>query len=283
MLNSFSKIKIGVMILFFLVLITVGTFFVLSFSNKSIDFPEKMTSKAPDVSNDNDLSFDSDNDGLRDWEEALWKTDPKNPDSDGDNILDGAEAKNNREILFQEYTSYQTSKPVETEKISKTTETQTDPIPKPNTVENQTPENELHLYGNIAGKILKVRGIEVQQELIFFNNLGKEMSSEEFDGLEKTAIGYRDTSISLGLVSTPEAVKNIHASMIKAYANISNSIMHLTSFRKVGIVPIEEIQNYNKVALEIGNSVYPLVVFFKQNNVKFSSNEDGYIFVNPFE
>ena len=36
---------------------------------------------------------DSDSDGLLDWEEILHKTDPKNPDSDRDGIVDGAEEK----------------------------------------------------------------------------------------------------------------------------------------------------------------------------------------------
>lgn len=40
---------------------------------------------------------DSDNDGLADWEEALWHTDPQNPDSDGDGTNDGDEIKDNRD------------------------------------------------------------------------------------------------------------------------------------------------------------------------------------------
>ncbi len=35
--------------------------------------------------------IDTDKDGLKDWEEALWKTDPKNPDTDGDGVKDGEE------------------------------------------------------------------------------------------------------------------------------------------------------------------------------------------------
>jgi len=42
---------------------------------------------------------DSDEDGLKDWEEILWKTDPQNPDSDGDGILDGQEIKLERNPL----------------------------------------------------------------------------------------------------------------------------------------------------------------------------------------
>lgn len=36
---------------------------------------------------------DSDEDGLPDWEEALWKTDAKNPDTDADGTSDGEEVK----------------------------------------------------------------------------------------------------------------------------------------------------------------------------------------------
>lgn len=36
---------------------------------------------------------DSDNDGLEDWEESLWNTDPNNPDTDGDGVSDGDEVE----------------------------------------------------------------------------------------------------------------------------------------------------------------------------------------------
>jgi hypothetical protein len=47
-----------------------------------------------------EIDKDSDNDGLKDWEEALWKTDPSNPDTDGDNTPDGQEIKENRNPLL---------------------------------------------------------------------------------------------------------------------------------------------------------------------------------------
>ncbi|MBI2637531.1 MAG: hypothetical protein HYW88_01395 [Candidatus Sungbacteria bacterium] len=45
------------------------------------------------------LSGDSDNDGLKDWEEVIYKTDPKNADSDGDGSFDGDEIKLGRNPL----------------------------------------------------------------------------------------------------------------------------------------------------------------------------------------
>jgi len=45
------------------------------------------------------MAIDSDSDGLKDWEEALWKTDPKKADTDGDGTSDGDEVKANRDPL----------------------------------------------------------------------------------------------------------------------------------------------------------------------------------------
>ena len=39
-----------------------------------------------------DSEADPDNDGLKNWEEKIHKTDPRNPDTDGDGYLDGEEA-----------------------------------------------------------------------------------------------------------------------------------------------------------------------------------------------
>jgi hypothetical protein len=47
------------------------------------------------------LDLDSDGDGLKDWEETLWGTDPLNPDSDGDGISDGEEIRLNRNPLVK--------------------------------------------------------------------------------------------------------------------------------------------------------------------------------------
>jgi hypothetical protein len=43
------------------------------------------------------LEHDGDNDGLKDWEESLWRTSPNNPDSDGDGTRDGDEVREGRD------------------------------------------------------------------------------------------------------------------------------------------------------------------------------------------
>ncbi len=44
-------------------------------------------------------NLDTDGDGLKDWEEALWGTNSRNPDTDGDGTSDGAEVAANRNPL----------------------------------------------------------------------------------------------------------------------------------------------------------------------------------------
>jgi hypothetical protein len=44
---------------------------------------------------------DSDNDGLKDWEEIIWKTDSNSADTDGDGIKDGDEVKANKSPLVK--------------------------------------------------------------------------------------------------------------------------------------------------------------------------------------
>lgn len=43
------------------------------------------------------LALDTDGDGLKDWEEALWKTDPEQKDTDKDGTTDGEEVVANRD------------------------------------------------------------------------------------------------------------------------------------------------------------------------------------------
>ncbi len=43
------------------------------------------------------LEKDADQDGLKDWEESVYTTDPQNPDTDGDGIFDGEEVRQGRD------------------------------------------------------------------------------------------------------------------------------------------------------------------------------------------
>lgn len=61
----------------------------------AVNSPENaFASEAPQLRGE--AQKDGDNDGLKDWEEDLWKTDKENPDTDGDGTPDGEEVRNKR-------------------------------------------------------------------------------------------------------------------------------------------------------------------------------------------
>ena len=68
-------------------------------TKKEVYTSQDMAALALKAVNNPNSDIDSDRDGLKDWEEALWGTDPKNPDTDGDGTNDGDEVKAGRNPL----------------------------------------------------------------------------------------------------------------------------------------------------------------------------------------
>lgn len=82
-------------ILLFLTFLALGGVTFLLFKQKSKkEIPTKTVAEIKIVKNPLEiLDIDSDEDGLKDWEETLWKLDPKIPDTDKNGTLDAEEVK----------------------------------------------------------------------------------------------------------------------------------------------------------------------------------------------
>ena len=83
------------LILIFTLLIAAGGGFWI-YKNKpwhdsGLVYDPQAAVKAAQTSRTADANLDTDGDGLKDWQEILFKLDPANPDTDGDGILDGNE------------------------------------------------------------------------------------------------------------------------------------------------------------------------------------------------
>lgn len=90
--KKFLKTLGGIIILI-LIIILVG-----SIANKKTLYKQNLTGKVVVV--DEVLEIDTDQDGLKDWEEKLWGTDPNKADSDNDGISDGDEIRKIQEFLI---------------------------------------------------------------------------------------------------------------------------------------------------------------------------------------
>lgn len=90
-----AKTKV-VLLAVFLLLALGGFFWFLGGRNERGKTVTPALAFAPTV---NDSAKDTDGDGLKDWEEPLYKTNPENPDTDGDGTLDGEEIAKGRDPL----------------------------------------------------------------------------------------------------------------------------------------------------------------------------------------
>lgn len=86
-----KKINLLVAILVLLFGIAIGSYFVLKGQVGSGDISQQINYLLNKVGPGSEKNLDSDNDGLKDWEEKVYGADPKNPDTDSDGYLDGEE------------------------------------------------------------------------------------------------------------------------------------------------------------------------------------------------
>jgi len=92
--------KVSIILLVTVILVTI----VIAFFSYQNRLPENNNQNqtgelSVSIDLDKNTSTDFDGDGLLDWEESLWSTDPNNPDTDGDGTNDGDETEQNRNPL----------------------------------------------------------------------------------------------------------------------------------------------------------------------------------------
>lgn len=85
----------------FILLIFAGWFFFFAQKNKQSEYIASKENNILSVADDKTSQYDADTDGdgLKDWEEALWKTDINKADTDGDGTNDNEEIATGRDPL----------------------------------------------------------------------------------------------------------------------------------------------------------------------------------------
>lgn len=99
MLRFLPKKNIKIILL---IIVLTGFFFLIYEKkiNKNYGYNKEGKKAANNIKKEY-LNKDSDNDGLKDWEETLWKTDLNNSDTDNDGTSDGEEISLNRDPLIK--------------------------------------------------------------------------------------------------------------------------------------------------------------------------------------
>ncbi len=202
-----------------------------------------------------EIDKDSDNDGLKDWEELLWKTDINNPDTDGDGTPDGEEIKQDRNPLVASKSGKNDK--LETEK----TKVESSPAEYPTTlteaIGQQFFSNYLFLRESSGGSV----SAEDKETLI-----ASFLSSINTLGTGPKEI-YTKSDIKIDSAETKDSIKdygNNLAFVIKKYFDpISESEMavlkkYLDSKDKADLKELEKISNaYSNTAKEMVSLTTP--------------------------
>jgi len=285
-------------------------------SSREIELREETTvslTVADSVKNDS-TEQDTDQDGLRDWEEALWKTDPQNPDTDGDGTNDGEEVEAQRDPTV----------PGPDDEMSRVNERKRDILSNQSVYEDFQPgsitdilaQNLFTSYAglkqsgglgttsesqaltnitsNVANQVTFI-GPYTSVELSTFtrtdsdvlraygNNIGQAQFDlffalgevEEDDPSNPIGRAYKDHAARMMGISTPASQKDRHTAIANEYFILSQVMTNLTDYKKDPVKALLSIEQYQKSQENILALYSTIQTFMRNNDIIFDDTEPG--------
>jgi hypothetical protein len=239
-------------------------------------------------------TFDADDDGLLDWEETLWQTNPQNADTDGDGVGDGEEVAARRNplqagphdeldtpiIVPQRAKETPPPKATAPEKALAVPQTNTAVSPPKETTPNDTP---LYLYGNEIGAPVLAASVDQEMELAFLNSIAgpTKMDEERIAGLDILAKKYNTLAEDIAAIIPPPEAEVVQAELASAYKNYAKAIQSIAETPTDSYMSYASITAYSNAVLEIGRALVGVSDFFYSNGIRFPQNEPGAVFMFP--
>lgn len=255
---------------------------------------------------------DRDNDGLLDWEEALWQTNPDNSDTDGDGTIDGVEVERDRNPLVPGPSDLIVSGSNADFLLA-----QRDSGPQPGNLSDQLSQGLFTTYvdgqegrttvqqqaEDIVGLAQNaVSGVAYQDyytqdsfptssasDLValktYANNLALaqgNLLSNLFDATgaatgraEFVSNIYRNHARSLGEFTVPDTLVATHTKLANDYANLAANLYNVEEFDLDPAKAIFSLQQYDILRVEVEETMSVFPPFFRNNGIVFSDNEPG--------
>ena len=296
-----TSLYIGIIIL---ILLLAG----ISFYQRSIGEPYVAT----DIQQAQTEDFD--NDGLKDWEEVLWKTKANDPDTDKDGTPDGLEVALGRDPIvagpddFLEgvvFTHSQTDdvalgilgsyfNSVNTESGNKS-DTSEEILQKTLTSQGQKPFVITYSLSNIKqrGSELsdyKQYGNDLAGLFRYFENSPDELAvvltaiqtnnPEDLNPLDTIVENYRLFLSGLLNTSVPYEIADEHLATINAISQIIADINGMKLIYEDAVSGTQNLSDYLADAPVVQNALAALIIKVRESGVEYSTDEIGYGLVN---
>lgn len=302
---------------FIVCLVVLGSLFALleyKNSGKTIN-NESVLSVTDQKLIDSIANKDTDNDGLKDWEEALWQTDPNNPDTNANGIKDGAEIAASRDQLAS--TTAKTAKPLTTsdqfsrdlftryvsikqtgsgdpadynnyadlvqsyiDKEATALSAKTHSAADFKVVAKETAAD-IHLYGNEFGALFVTDKMpDLENELVVLNRATENQNPTELVKLDKNIAAYEEILNGLLKISVPESFLPDHLTLANAVETIILGIKSMKLSFSDPLKAAAGLKNYPDAAGNILPLLRNIGGGLEASGATFAQTETGYRFIN---
>jgi hypothetical protein len=281
------------------ILIVTGAFVFAEYKNKQT-LTGEYTADSTNIltaQNSIDTYKDSDGDGLKDWEELLWGTDPKIADAD---------KKDAKTVVLNKKTESLTA----TDKLARTffsqymnlkeVGLQNDKDSQERVAKNlladinftQTPapytENDIKIsttlglreYGNTIGSIFKNNLVPGRNEVAILQNALTLGNREVLKELDPIVAGYKNIRTGLLTTAVPSQAVSSHISLLNSLNKIIFLVELLSKTFTDPAVGIQGVALYQPTFVELQQSFESMRSVFKNAGITFTSSEPG-IFFQP--
>src|SRR3989338_4036072 len=240
------------------------------------------------------VSFDADNDGLLDFEEALWGTDPQDTDTDNDGTKDGEEVTLKRDPMkagpkdsLETPVSSLKSPLIKGVSNNPPAEDGSAPFVKGDETKTDTKpiqyEDPLHIFGNAIGAPIQIVAAEAESELAFWNSAAgnTKMNEDLIRGFNELAQKYERIAQNIASVASTEKTIGIHTKLITGYQNYAKAIRAIADTSIGSYMSVAALTAYSDSTLALARAFVDVSDFFYHEGVRFVSTEPGSIFSFP--
>ena len=260
---------------------------------------------------------DTDADGLKDWQEALWQTDKNNPDTDGDGTSDGEEVVNNRNplkagpddemaqsnteittetTLTEEFSKdvfaqYLTLKDSGVEFNSETELAFADSILNSNYLAIPIQEytvDDLRVVSNInqldyaenMGLLLKAHSLSPEKsETAVFAEYSQTNDASALESLDVPIKNYVSLRDSVLQLEVPQDLADIHLGFINNLGGAISGLGSSKALQEDPLLGVIGITVYQNSILAIQQTLEQAKNFYKEKNITFEQGSGGYVFL----
>jgi len=261
------------------------------------------------ISTDPDL--DSDNDGLKDWEEVLWQTDPHNADTDGDGTNDGEEVRQERDpsIKGPADSTHSADKSNTTDKIAEdlvntylqdknnistdksavlanellkntynrtkiTVYTEKDLTLTSNSIESYKK------YGNDLAQAFAGFNTPENSELVIFAKALQNSDVSELSKLDPVIKSYKEFLSSMISVPTPKDASTLHLNMVNSLNQVIKGTEGMRLLFTDPAIALSAISTFKTDLDNFARNLLLSIQDIKDKGVVYSTDESGYGLLN---